>query len=114
MTAAAVTSRSHRPAWRTSPTAPRIDPVDGQPRCVHDMLGRQCAICLGLPDVPPELIGYSHVDDTFAPHFERLRFLPSDERFECAACGVVYRAGAFAAYSPRHEGAIGRCCEGAV
>jgi hypothetical protein len=93
-------------------TALGVDPIDAEPRCVHDMLivnGRPtCSLCLGLPDVP-NLDIYNEPGVDAPPR--RLRYLPSDLRTSCTACDDPIRVNQLAAWSPTLGGVVCVDCE---
>lgn len=87
----------------------RMSPLDGQRRCVHDMLPGQCSWCKGLPDVPfVDLAAAAHVDDEPTVG---LRWVICESREDCARCGNPIRLGKPAAYSTADGGLVGECCE---
>lgn len=85
----------------------RIDPIDAQARCVHDMLSGQCSWCLGHPDLP-EIDG-PHI----APDLGQvgLRWTKAEVGAVCARCGKAISRGRPVAYSIYDGGRVGECCE---
>jgi hypothetical protein len=86
----------------------RIDPIDAQTRCVHDMLTGQCSLCKGLPDLP--LFESLHVDDSLH-HGRPLRFVPWDKIDECVSCSARIRIGQLSAWSPILAGVVCADCD---
>ena len=86
-------------------------------RCKHDMIEGQCAICRGLPDIPPlfieqppdvpEVYPLAWTPNEDAP----LRWLPAEVRQECSNCGAAIYEGKACAWVPELDGVIGRCCK---